>query len=223
MISLRNVSKHYDTPTGPYGALRQVDLEVGRGEMLAITGKSGSGKSTLLNVIAGIDRPSAGEVTVDGLALHDASERTMARWRGANAGIIFQCFQLLPTLTVAENVTLPMDFLRQRPPAARRSRALTLLERVGLREYADRFPAALSGGQQQRVAIARSLANEPRLVTADEPTGNLDTETAGAILELLRTIARDGTTVVIATHERDIAGIATRTVKLEDGRVMVRQ
>ncbi len=220
MIHLRRVARTYDTPAGPFPALCDVDLDVDAGELIAITGKSGSGKSTLLNLIGGIDRPTAGEVTVAGASLHRSSEHVLARWRGATVGVVFQFLQLLPTLTVVENVMLPMDFLRARPVRARRRHALDLLARVGLADQADKLPAMLSGGQQQRAAIARALANDPPVVTADEPTGNLDSETAGAMLELFRALAADGTTVVIATHERDISRLATRTVALGDGRIV---
>jgi putative ABC transport system ATP-binding protein len=219
VISLSRVSKSYPTPAGAFPALSDVDLEIAAGELVAITGKSGSGKSTLLNLIAGIDQPTAGSITVAGTPLHQSSERILARWRGATVGVVFQFFQLMPTLTVAENVALPMDFLRARPVRERRPRALELLARVGLADQADKLPATLSGGQQQRVAIARALANDPPVVTADEPTGNLDTETAEAVLDLFRALAADGTTVVIATHEREIDWIASRTVSIVDGRI----
>jgi len=220
VIHLRRVTKTYDTPAGPFPALRDVDIDIAAGELVGITGKSGSGKSTLLNLIGGIDRPTAGDVTVAGASLNQSSERVLARWRGATVGVVFQFFQLLPTLTVVENVMLPMDFLRARPVKARRPHALDLLARVGLADQADKLPAMLSGGQQQRVAIARALANAPPVITADEPTGNLDSETASAVLELFRALAADGTTVLIATHERDISRLATRTIALCDGRIV---
>jgi putative ABC transport system ATP-binding protein len=219
VIQLRRVSKSYVTPAGPFEALRQVDLEVDPGELVAIIGKSGSGKSTLLNLISGIDRPTSGDVMVAGTPLHASSESVLAKWRGTTVGIVFQFFQLLPTLTIVENVMLPMDFLGVRPINARRSRATELLSRVGLADQANKLPATLSGGQQQRVAVARALANDPPIVTADEPTGNLDSDTACALLELFRNLAATGTTVVIATHERDISRIASRTLTLEDGRM----
>ena len=219
VIHLNHVSKSYDTPAGPFQALEDVELHVGAGELLAVAGKSGSGKSTLLNLIGGIDRPTAGDVTVAGSPLNVTSERALARWRGATVGVVFQFFQLLPTLTVVENVMLPMDFLRVRPTRARRPHALALLERVGVADQADKLPATLSGGQQQRVAIARALANDPKVITADEPTGNLDSETTATVIDLFRALAAAGTTVVIATHEHEISRLATRTVWLRDGRL----
>src|SRR5262247_2018760 len=216
LITLRKVGKSYATPAGPYPALRDIDLEIGSGEFVALVGKSGSGKTTLLNLIGGIDRPSEGEVIVAGAAVHQIPENSLARWRGKTVGVVFQFFQLLPTLTVAENVMLPMDFCNVRPPRRRRARALELLDMVGVPDQADKLPSALSGGQQQRAAIARALANDPPIVIADEPTGNLDSVTARAVLDLFSKLIDLGTTVVIATHERDISGI-DRTVELVDG------
>jgi putative ABC transport system ATP-binding protein len=219
VISLRGVARTYASPAGAFSALAGVDLDVRRGEFVAVVGESGSGKSTLLNLLGGIDRPSSGDIVIDGERLNALSENALSIWRGRSIGFVFQFFQLLPTLTVAENVMLPMDFLGARPLRERRRRALELLARVGLPDRADQLPAALSGGQQQRVAIARALANDPPIVTADEPTGNLDSETAWAVIELFRTLAAAGTTVVIATHDRDLARLAGRTVALEDGRL----
>ena len=190
------------------------------GELVAITGKSGSGKSTLLHLLGGLDRPSAGRVRVGGQDLADLEEDALAAWRGTTVGFVFQFFQLLPTLTVLENVLLPMDFRRALPMAQRRTRALGLLERVGIADQAAKLPAALSGGQQQRVAIARALANDPPILLADEPTGNLDSATADAVLDLLRDLADAGKTVILVTHERDISRIAIRTIELADGRVL---
>ena len=217
MISLHQVSKKYETPAGVFAALRDVDVEIRAGEFVGVVGKSGSGKSTLLNMIAGIDRPSSGSVTVAGTSIHDFGENKLAAWRGRNVGFVFQFFQLLPTLTAAENVMLPMDFGKSFPLRERRKRAETLLDRVGVGIHADKLPATLSGGEQQRVAIARALANEPPLVLADEPTGNLDSTTAAAILDLFRNMAHHGTTVVIATHEADIARVIDRRIEISDG------
>jgi putative ABC transport system ATP-binding protein len=198
-----------------------VSLEVPPGEFVAVVGKSGSGKSTLINMIAGIDRPTSGDIRVAGTRLNELSESTLAAWRGRNVGIVFQFFQLLPTLTIAENVVLPMDFGATYPVRDRRPRALALLGRVGIADQADKLPANLSGGQQQRAAIARALANGPPILLADEPTGNLDSHTAGLILELFSSLASSGTTVVIVTHEREIARAVNRVIVLSDGRVQI--
>lgn len=203
-----------------FSAVRSIDLDIRAGDFVALVGKSGSGKSTLLNMMGGIDRPSSGSVTVGGTAIHDLTENRLAVWRGRTVGFVFQFFQLLPTLTAAENVMLPMDFCRTFPSRQRRKRALDLLDRVGVAKQADKLPSALSGGEQQRVAIARALANEPPVVLADEPTGNLDSVTALAILDLFRSMASLGTTVVIATHERDVAQVVDRTVEIADGTIV---
>ena len=217
MISLHQVSKTYETPAGKFAALKDIDLEVQPSEFVGLVGKSGSGKSTLLNMIAGIDRPTSGSVAVAGTAIHGLSENKLAVWRGRNVGFVFQFFQLLPTLTAAENVMLPMDFSKTIALRERRKRAVALLERVAVSAHADKLPATLSGGEQQRVAIARALANEPPLVLADEPTGNLDSTTAAGILDLFRDMATQGTTVVIATHEADIARVIDRRIEISDG------
>jgi len=219
MISLHQVTKTYETPAGKFAALKDIDLEIEPGQFVGIVGKSGSGKSTLLNMVAGIDRPSTGSVAVAGTEIQSMSENKLAAWRGRNVGFVFQFFQLLPTLTAAENVMLPMDFSKTVPLRERRKRAVALLERVGVGLHADKLPATLSGGEQQRVAIARALANEPPLVLADEPTGNLDSVTATAILDLFRFMANDGTTVVIATHEADIARVIDRRIEISDGEI----
>jgi len=220
MITLSHVSKTYETPAGKFAALKYIDLEIRGGEFVGVVGKSGSGKSTLLNMIAGIDRPSSGSIAVAGTEIHALSENTLAVWRGRNVGFVFQFFQLLPTLTAAENVMLPMDFSRTIPLRERRKRAVALLDRVGVERQADKLPATLSGGEQQRVAIARALANEPPLVLADEPTGNLDSVTATEILDLFRDMANRGTTVLIATHEAGIARVIDRRVEIADGRLL---
>jgi putative ABC transport system ATP-binding protein len=217
MISLQHVSKTYETPAGKFAALKSIDLNIEGGQFVGVVGKSGSGKSTLLNMVAGIDRPSSGSVAVAGTEIHGLSENKLALWRGRNVGFVFQFFQLLPTLTAAENVMLPMDFAKSLPFRERRKRAVALLESVAVGAHADKLPATLSGGEQQRVAIARALANEPPLVLADEPTGNLDSVTATAILDLFRDMANQGTTVVIATHEADIARVIDRRIEISDG------
>jgi len=222
LIRLRGACKTYaGAGGGSFTALHGVDLEVGRGEFVAVAGPSGSGKSTLLNLLAGIDRASGGEVEVAGHALHVASEKALTAWRGRGVGVVFQFFQLLPTLTAAENVMLPMDFCRRWPRGERPARAMRLLERLGVADQADKFPAAMSGGQQQRVAVARALANAPPLLLADEPTGNLDSANADALLALLASLVDDeGLTLVMVTHERAALGRASRTLTLVDGRLV---
>jgi putative ABC transport system ATP-binding protein len=218
-IDLREVVKDYETAAGAFRALDTVDLQVSRGEFLAIVGRSGSGKSTLLNMITGIDRPTAGAVVVGDTRIDRLRERDMAVWRGRELGIVFQFFQLLPTLTVLENVLLAMDFVGRVPGGERTKRAMGLLAQVGMTEEAHKFPAALSGGQQQRVAIARALANDPALIVADEPTGNLDSATADAVFELLHARASTGRTVVMVTHDNELAARTSRVVHLVDGRM----
>ena len=218
-IELRSVTKHYPAEGGGFTALRDVDLRIAPGEFVAVVGKSGSGKSTLLNLVAGIDRPTAGEVRVAGTALRGLDESRLAAWRGRNVGVVFQFFQLLPTLTVLENVTLPMDLCSTWPPRVARARAMELLEQVGIADQAGKLPSGLSGGQQQRAAIARALANDPPVLVADEPTGNLDSRTAGSVLELLAATAGKGRTVLMVTHERDVVGFVDRVVTLSDGGV----
>jgi putative ABC transport system ATP-binding protein len=217
MIQLEHISKTFQTPAGSFSALKDINLQVRSGEFVGLVGKSGSGKSTLLNMIGGIDRPSGGSVSIANTQIQNLKENKLAIWRGRMVGFVFQFFQLLPTLTAVENVMLPMDFSRKYPVSERRTRALSLLARVGVEQQADKMPATLSGGEQQRVAIARALANDPVVVLADEPTGNLDSVTAHSILNLFREMASTGTTVVIATHEPEIANVIDRTVEISDG------
>jgi len=219
MIAIENLSKTYSGINGDFKALDDVSLHFRPGEFVAIVGKSGSGKSTLINLIAGIDRPSAGTVRIDGTKVSGLDESDLAICRGRNVGVVFQFFQLLPTLTVLENVMLPMDFCATHEPREARLRAMRLLENVGIADQADKLPSALSGGQQQRAAIARALANDPPMIVADEPTGNLDSHTADAVLALLVGLSRAGKTIVMVTHERDLAEHADRIVTLADGRV----
>lgn len=220
IIDLRGVHKVYHSATVQHVALHSIDLQIKQGEFVAIVGKSGSGKSTLINLLTGIDRPTAGTVVVNGAPLHTMAENQLARWRGANLGLVFQFFQLLPTLTVLENILLPMDFLAAYNPAAAGLRAKALLELVELRDQAHKLPSALSGGQQQRVAIARALANDPPLVIADEPTGNLDSKTAAHVFQLFEYLAAEGKTIVMVTHDRELAGQAQRIITLADGEVV---
>ena len=219
VVELRGVARAYPTPQGAFSALAGVDLDLSTGELVAVVGKSGSGKSTLLNLIAGLDRPTAGTIRIAGAPVHALPETALATWRGRTVGIVFQFFQLLPTLTIAENVALPIDFAKRLPGARARERARALLAEVGIADQADKLPAALSGGQQQRAAIARALANDPPIVLADEPTGNLDSQTGDAIFELLARLAAGGKTIIVVTHEREIAARAQRVVTLVDGRV----
>jgi putative ABC transport system ATP-binding protein len=219
-IQVTDVVKKYPLGAGAVVAVDHLSLEVAQGEFVAIVGRSGSGKTTLLNLLAGIDRPTSGAVHAAGADLGSLSESGLATWRGRNVGLVFQFFQLLPTLTVAENVMLPMDFARTIPAGARRDRAQELLARVGIGDQADKLPATLSGGQQQRAAIARALANDPPLLLADEPTGNLDSATAHAVLKLFADLNTEGRTIVVVTHERDVRSIVGREVTLMDGRVV---
>ena len=220
LIQLRNVSKNYKTAAGDFPALKSVDLDMQAGEFVSVIGKSGSGKSTLLNMITGIDRPSAGEVVVNNTALQKLSENQMALWRGRNLGIVFQFFQLLPTISVIENIMLPMDFCNTYPMRQREKRALELLELVDLSEHAYKLPTALSGGQQQRVAIARALANDPPIIIADEPTGNLDSKTADSIFQLFNDLVAQGKTIIIVTHDSGLAKRAERTALIADGEIV---
>jgi len=200
-------------------ALDRIDLTIGAGEFSVLLGRSGSGKSSLLNIVAGLDRPSGGSVRVAGTELSRLSEPELARWRAVGIGIVFQFYQLLPSLTVAENIMLPMDFAGTIARRLRRPRALSLLDQVGIADQADKLPAMLSGGQQQRAAVARSVANDPPLVVADEPTGNLDSTSAEAVIGLLVGLAGAGRTILVATHDRDLASRARRVVQLADGRI----
>jgi putative ABC transport system ATP-binding protein len=218
-VRVVDVTKTYTAGDLAQKALDRVSLDLGAGEITAIVGRSGSGKSTLLNLIAGIDRPSAGRVVVAGTRVDELDESRLSEWRGRTVGVVFQFFELLPTLTVLENVLLPIDFCRTLPRARAKARALELLESVGIADQARKLPPTLSGGQQQRAAIARALANDPPVLVADEPTGNLDTHTGGAVIELLVSLARDGKTVMLVTHAHDIASQVDRVITLADGRV----
>lgn len=220
LIELRQVVKDFQTPAGTFRALKAIDLKVDKGEFVAVIGKSGSGKSTLLNMITGIDRPTNGEVLVGDTAIHKQNEGQMSVWRGRSVGIVFQFFQLLPTLTLAENVMLPMDFCNLYPARERSRRATHLLGLVGMTDHANKLPSAISGGQQQRAAIARALANDPPILVADEPTGNLDSQTADSVYSLFQDLRKQGKTILMVTHDRDLAGRATRNIVLADGQIV---
>ena len=220
LIELAAVEKVYRMGKLDYHALRGVDLSIGAGELVAIVGPSGSGKTTILNLVTGIDRPTAGTVVVDGLRINAMSEEELAVWRGEHVGVVFQFFQLLPTLSALENAVLPLDFARRGSKRERFERARHNLDLVGLADKADHLPAELSGGEQQRVAIARALASDPKLVVGDEPTGNLDTVTAGEMFELLERLNAEGKTILYVTHDLELAGRAHRLVSIRDGVVV---
>ena len=220
LASLRGVSKAYATPAGSFMALQNIDLDIASGRFIAIVGKSGSGKTTLANLLTGIDSTTSGSIRIGGVVLEQKSEEELTAWRGRNVGVVFQFFQLLPTLTVVENVMLPMDFCRIGQPRDRRPRAMLLLGQLGIAEQADKLPSDLSGGQQQRAAIARALANDPQIIVADEPTGNLDSHTTLEVMALFRSLTREGRTVVMVTHERDLGAFFTETVALADGQIV---
>jgi ABC-type lipoprotein export system ATPase subunit len=220
LIDMRQIVKTYQSAAGTFTALRSVDLQVDCGEFVAIIGKSGSGKSTLINMLTGIDRPTSGDVLVGDTAVHRLSEGHMAEWRGKNLGIIFQFFQLLPTLSIVENVMLPMDFCNMYAPRERRDRAMHLLSLVEMEDQTHKLPSAVSGGQQQRVAIARALANDPPILVADEPTGNLDSKTANSVFALFERLVADGKTVLMVTHDSDLAKRVSRAVIVADGEIV---
>jgi len=220
LIRLTDVVKTYDTGEVPFTALRGINLDVGQGEFVGLIGKSGSGKTTLINMITGIDRPTTGTVVINDTPVHKLNENKLAIWRGKTIGVVFQFFQLLPTLTVIENVMLPMDFCNMFAPAERPKRALDLLEQVEMGDQAHKLPAALSGGQQQRVAIARAIANDPPIIAADEPTGNLDSKTADAVFTLMERLVDEGKTIIMVTHDNDIASRVRRSLHVSDGEIV---
>lgn len=220
IISLSNVTKTFQTKERTFTAINAVDLEINRGEYIAITGKSGSGKSTLLNMITGIDYPTTGTVKINDIEIKQLTESKLAKWRGKNVGIVFQFFQLIPTLTINENLLLAMEFVDVIPVKERKQRAINLLAQVGIADHFNKMPAALSGGEQQRAAIARALANKPDLLIADEPTGNLDSKTTENIYQLLKSLARSGKTVIVVTHEQVIARGFDRILTMSDGKIV---
>jgi putative ABC transport system ATP-binding protein len=219
-IRLENVVKHYDTPAGSFEALKGINLDIDPNEFLCIVGKSGAGKTTLLNMITGVDSISSGRVKVNGTSVHDMPEDDQSLWRGLNLGIIYQSFELMPMLTLLENVMLPMDFCQLYSRGKSREKARELLEMVELKDHMNKLPGAISGGQQQRVAIARALANDPPLIIADEPTGRLDSTTAETILDIFDRLVTDGKTIVMVTHDASAAQRATRVLEIADGEIV---
>jgi len=226
IIELREVNKTYSTAAGDFVTLKNINLKVNAGEFLGIVGKSGAGKSTLLNMINGVDQLTSGEVIVNidgkGLSVQEMSEDARALWRGQNMGVVYQSFQLLPMLTLVENITLPMDFSDNFHPRRSRERAMELLELVELEEHANKLPAFISGGQQQRVAIARALANDPQILVADEPTGSLDSVTADHIFDVFEHLVSDqGKTIIMVTHEVGLATRFSRNLTIADGELLL--
>jgi len=220
IIRLNKVSKLYQMGEVRFTALDQVSISICNGEFVTVMGPSGSGKSTLLNMIAGIDQPSNGEIFITGHAIHDMNENRLATWRGEHMGIIFQFFQLLPALSLLHNVMLPMDFAHKYSSKERFQRARDLLDKVGIADQADKLPGMVSGGQQQRAAIARSLANDPPLIVADEPTGNLDSSATGKIFELFHLLVEQGKTLLMVTHDKELARQVPRVIEIMDGRII---
>ncbi len=220
MIELTGVTKVFAGSNGNFTALNRIELKMAKGEFAAIVGKSGSGKSTLLNMLTGIDHPDSGTAIINGTQVHTLSESKLATWRGANVGIVFQFFQLIPTLSILENILLAMDFVDVIPKPERTLRAQRILQTVGIASHADKLPAALSGGEQQRAAIARALANDPPILVADEPTGNLDSKNADAIHALFGQLAKEGKTVIVVTHEDVSSSGYDRIVTLRDGELV---
>lgn len=219
-IRLGQVIKTYPTPVGDFMALKGIDIHVRKGEFLGVVGKSGAGKSTLVNVISGVDSSTSGEIWVDGTPVHDLNEDELALWRGINVGVIYQSFQLMPKLSLLDNIMLPMDFCGLYEPGKSQERAMQLLEQVELETQAKKLPTAISGGQQQRVAIARALANDPQLIVADEPTGNLDTATAETIFKLFESLVSEGKTLIMVTHDRSLAKRFSRVLTITDGMII---
>jgi putative ABC transport system ATP-binding protein len=220
LIRLREVTKVYQTTAGDFAALDGITADILPGEFLGVIGKSGAGKTTLVNVLTGVDRLTSGEVWVDGVPIHRLGEDQMAQWRGRTVGMVYQSFELLPSLSLLDNVMLPMDFCGLYHPRTSPKRALDLLTQVGLREHVNKPPTKISGGQQQRVAIARALANDPPLIVADEPTGNLDSTTAEDIFGLFKELIAQGKTIVMVTHDKGLAKRMSRTLWLADGEIV---
>lgn len=220
LIEMKDIVKVYKTGAGDFPALKDITVCFYQGEFVSVVGKSGSGKSTLANMITGIDHPTAGSVRINGTFVHNLNESRMSAWRGRNLGIVFQFFQLLPMLTLLENVMLPMDFCNVYDPAEREEHAMDLLALVGLKDVADHLPAAVSGGQQQSAAVARALANDPPIIIADEPTGNLDSRSADSVFQIFIDLARQGKTILMVTHDQALAQRTDRVLLLADGELV---
>ncbi len=220
LVELNEVNKVFPVSSVNFYALKNINLKINNGDFLAIVGKSGSGKSTLLNLIAGIDKPTTGEIFFNGLHVHLMNQNESAVWRGLSVGVVYQFFQLLPTLTILENVILPMDFCGKYNPGERKRMALNILEKLGIADQAGKLPSTLSGGQQQRAAIARALANDPPLIVADEPTGNLDSKTAENVMQIFKSLSSTGKTIVMVTHETDISSVVSHAIRLSDGEIV---
>ena len=219
VVDVNNVVKRFPVGDTEITVLKGISFDVREGEFLSIVGPSGNGKSTLLNMITGIDRPSDGEVVVLGQQVHEMNENALARWRGENVGIVFQFFQMLPALTLLNNIVLPMDLAGKYKPRERRERAMHLLDIVGLADQAHKLPGMVSGGQQQRAAIARALANDPSLLVADEPTGNLDTASARMVFDLFSELVAEGKTLLMVTHDKELAQQVPRKIEIMDGHI----
>lgn len=219
-IEVKNLTKVFNGADKKYTALDGVSFEITKGELVIVSGKSGSGKSTLLNMLSGIDTPTSGEVVIGNMPIHQFRGNQLAAWRGTNIGIVFQFFQLMPTLTVLENVMLPMEFASVIPTAIHKQRAMELLVRMDVSSLANKFPSAISGGEKQRVAIARSLANNPEFIIADEPTGNLDSTNTQSIHQLFNQLSAEGKTIVYVTHEKETALKFNRRFEMEDGKIV---
>ncbi len=219
MVEIKNVVKRFPVGDAEITILKGISFQVEKGEFVAIVGPSGNGKSTLLNMITGIDRPSEGEIVVTGQPVHKMSENKLAAWRGEQVGIIFQFFQMLPALSLLQNIILPMDLAGKYAPRERRERAMHLLETVGLADQAHKLPSVVSGGEQQRAAIARALANDPPLLVADEPTGNLDSRNSQGVFELFSEVVGQGKTLLMVTHDKELAQRVPRVVEILDGKI----
>ena len=219
LVQVKQVVKSFPVGGGMITVLKGISFVVKNGEFVTIVGPSGNGKSTLLNMITGIDRPTDGEVLVNSLEIHKMSENQLAAWRGQQVGIIFQFFQMLPALSLMQNIILPMDFAKKYTPRERHERAMHLLDTVDLADQANKLPSMVSGGQQQRAAIARALANDPELIVADEPTGNLDTRNANDVFDLFIKLVKEGKTIVMVTHDKELARRVPRVVEIIDGKI----